>query len=54
MFIHFYQFAISTESEVKDKYSLLDLMIRDKNGFTPLQYRVKNQTTSNDLEVIFL
>ena len=48
-----YQYVIFTENEVKHKYNLLDLMIRDKNGFTPFQYGVKSQTISNDLEVIF-
>ena len=49
--MYLYQFVIFLENEVKNEYSLLDLMIRDKNGFSPLQYGVKNQTTSHNLQV---
>ena len=49
--MYLYHFVIFLENEVKNEYSLLDLMIRDKNGFSPLQYGVKNQTTSHNLQV---
>ena len=52
--MYLYQYVFFTENEVKDKCNLLELMIRDKNGFTPFQYGVKSQTTSNDIKVIFL